>query len=142
MSENPTSHSPNSIAPNTPDGSQIQRVEAYQFIGPLPPPELLNQYDVSTRRAIVSMAKKQSSHRHQLENTVIKSNTRNEFLGMIFALIITVSMMVAGVLLLLNDKSVVGFLTIFTPAVFQGGNYIYNKRQENKIKKKEESEKN
>lgn len=61
---------------------------------------------------------------------------------MIFALIITVSMMVAGVLLLLNDKSVVGFLTIFTPAVFQGGNYIYNKRQENKIKKKEESEKN
>jgi uncharacterized membrane protein len=46
------------------------RVVSQQFQGPLPPPELLDQYDQvapGAAKAIIEMAQKQAAHRQQLE---------------------------------------------------------------------------
>lgn len=108
---------------------------AQSFSGPLPPPALLNQYDVVTRKVIVGMAYKQSSHRQFLEKSVITSNISNEKTGMWIAAFITCFMIGGGIYLLMNDKGVVGFFLIFGTSIFQAGNYIYNKRKEQEVQK-------
>lgn len=32
-----------------------------------------------------------------------------------------------------TNKSVVGYIALFAPAIFQAGNYIYNRKQESKL---------
>ncbi len=78
------------------------------------------------------MAENQSNHRQKLESLVINSNIRHEELGMWFAFIITMAVMGSGIYLLMNNKQVIGFIAFFAPAVFQAGNYIYNKYAEHK----------
>jgi uncharacterized membrane protein len=108
--------------------------QSYQFSGPIPPPGLLNQYDVNTRRVIVDMASKQSQHRQAIEKAVIKNNVQNEKVGMWISATITMLMMLCGTTLLLFDKPIVGFLAVFAPACFVAGNYVYHKYQEKKVK--------
>ena len=107
---------------------------SYTYSGPIPHPSLLNQYDEKTRKVIVSMAQKQMGHRHHLESSVIDSNIRNEKHGMYLAFFITVVLIISGVVLLAMDKNIAGSFTIFGPAIFHAGNYIYNKMQENDVK--------
>ncbi|NCN83126.1 MAG: hypothetical protein GW947_04115 [Candidatus Pacebacteria bacterium] len=47
---------------------------------------------------------------------------------------LTLSMIIAGVILLMIGKDIAGYASIFGPAFFQAGNYIYHKRQENEVK--------
>ena len=111
---------------------------SYHYSGPLPHPSLLNQYDLQTREVIVLMAKNQSFHRQSLERSVIKSNIKNERAGMFIAGLLTLAMMVSGVILLAIGKDVAGYASIFGPAFFQAGNYIYNRKQEKEAIKKDE----
>lgn len=78
------------------------------------------------------MAENQSNHRQKIEALVINSNIRHEELGMWFAFIITMAVMGSGIYLLMHNKQVIGFIAFFAPAVFQAGNYIYNKYAEHK----------
>lgn len=107
--------------------------EIYTYSGPLPHPNLLNQYDQKTRANIVKIALKQSSHRQSIESQIIKSSTRNEFCGMIFSFLLTALMMSVGGFLVFHNKSIVGFLTIFAPAVFQAKNYYDQKKKEQEL---------
>lgn len=113
---------------------QTARYIAQSFSGPLPPPTLLNQYDETTRKIIVSMAYKQSTHRQFLEKSVITSNIQNEKTGMWISAFLTVFMIGTGVYLLMNDKNGIGFAFVFGTSIFQVGNYVYNKYQEKKVK--------
>lgn len=106
--------------------------EYYRYSGPLPHPNLLNQFDKKTRDKIVGMAVDQSSHRQSIERTVIQSNSRNELLGMIASLFLTLIMILAGAFLVYSDKQVVGVFTIFAPAIFQAKNYYDQKNSEKK----------
>jgi len=105
--------------------------QSYSFSGPIPPPQLLNKYDEETRRVIVTMAKKQSSHRQSIEAAVIASNIKNERTGMFIAAALTVSLMASGLYLVAIGKDVAGYLSIFGPGLFHAGNYIYNRSKEN-----------
>ena len=49
--------------------------------------------------------------------------------------------MLSGVYLLMNNKSIIGYIAFFGPAVFQAGNYIYNRNQEQKWAKSGEEKK-
>ena len=121
----------------TPKSEQKKTLVAqgFQFSGPIPHPSILNQYDPETRKILVDMAHQQSQHRQFIERTDIVSNVGNEKAGMIISAIITLSMMISGVFLLVNNKPTVGFLAFFAPALFVGGNYVYQKYEEDKIQK-------
>ncbi len=82
-----------------------QRIEkrftavATSFSGPLPPPNILEGYEKIIPGAadrIITMAEKQSNHRQSLENIIIRSNTRNESIGMWLAFILTIGLMCFG----------------------------------------------
>ena len=68
------------------------------FIGPLPPPEVLLQYENASPGAadrILTMSEKQSEHRQYLEKTVILSQEKCSAIGQKFALIIAILCIVA-----------------------------------------------
>lgn len=114
-----------------------------EFSGPIPPPQILLKYEEASRGAanrIISMAENQAAHRRELESKVLTSNIHNERLGMYFAFILTLTLMVLGTYLLMNDKAVEGFIAIFAPAIFQAGNYIYNRYIERKRAQKDQSQ--
>jgi uncharacterized membrane protein len=117
----------------TPKKESRPRVVTQRFSGPIPPPALLNQYDVETRKVIVGMAQEQASHRQVLEKQIVQSNVSNERLGMWIAAIITIFMIGGGIYLVINDKNAVGFLLVFGTSIFQAGNYIYHQTKENDV---------
>jgi LPXTG-motif cell wall-anchored protein len=66
---------------------QIQRTEM-THIGPLPPPDILSQYDTIVPGAaerILQMAEKEQQHRFDCEKKVERSAIRVTFTGVIFA---------------------------------------------------------
>jgi uncharacterized membrane protein len=59
--------------------------------GPLPPPDLLKQYDEVVPGAaerIISMAENQAQHRQELEASVIRTDNLKSILGMVFGFVI------------------------------------------------------
>jgi uncharacterized membrane protein len=105
------------------------------FSGPLPHPAIFEQYEKvleGSANRILTMAEKQSSHRQNIEQKIIKSSTRNETIGMIFSFIITAALMYFGYRLVLVDKNVIGYFSIFSPAIFHASVFIYNKIKDSK----------
>ncbi|PIY80649.1 MAG: hypothetical protein COY80_01890 [Candidatus Pacebacteria bacterium CG_4_10_14_0_8_um_filter_42_14] len=123
--------------PKTPAKKVALVGRSYHYSGPLPHPSVLNQYDPQTRKTIVGMAKNQSSHRQSIELSVIASNIKNERTGMFIAGSLTFAMIIAGVILLAIGKDFAGYASIFGPAFFQAGNYLYNRQQEKEAAKKD-----
>jgi uncharacterized membrane protein len=53
-------------------------IQSVQFSGPLPPPEILAQYDAvnpGTSAILIEMVRAQSQHRMKMEEVVITSNS-------------------------------------------------------------------
>lgn len=64
------------------------------FSGPIPPPEVLRNYDQilpGAAERIMAMAEKQSTHRHKLEENYLATEARNSLLGIIFALLLGIT---------------------------------------------------
>lgn len=63
----------------------------HMFIGPVPPPEQLNQYDEKTREIILDMARSEQCHAHGLRerglNGAIAKDQRGQWLGAAIAII-------------------------------------------------------
>lgn len=122
----------------------LTRTHVERFVGPLPPPEILIKYEQAFRGAadrIIAMAENQSKHRQKLENKVISSNVANERISMILSFVLTIIFMIIGAILIFYNKQiVVGYLSLFAPTVFHGGNYIYRKYMEKEELKEKEIE--
>ena len=70
------------------------KVQGVQYSGPIPPPAMLEQYDKIVPGAaerILKMAEEQSEHRRSLEKKAIHSDSRNSIMGIVSALVITLS---------------------------------------------------
>lgn len=73
-----------------------------RFSGPLPPPKQLEEYEKVLPGAadrILTMAEKQSEHRQKMESTVVKANTRDGHIGVIFAFILGLVIILGGIYL-------------------------------------------
>lgn len=118
----------------------MQRQVAMQksFSGPIPAPEDLFRYEEihpGLADRIMKMAENQSSHRHQIESQVVVSNIRNEKTGQWMAFFLTAMLMIFGFYLIAVDANHInGYLVAFAPVVFHAGNYIWQKREEQKTK--------
>ena len=76
-----------------------------EFSGPLPPPNVLKQYDIicpGAAERILSMAERQSEHRQNIENKMIKSEARDSFLGVVFAFLLGMSCLVVAAIIVIN----------------------------------------
>ena len=80
-------------ARNNPNQVSARVAVMTEITGPIPPPQVLQQYNVIVPDAaerIIKMAEKQSDHRMILEKKVIGSNLVKSYLGMMSATLIAI----------------------------------------------------
>lgn len=102
----PQGQNGSAVAQAQPSRVGLKRTEtlALSFSGPLPPPNLLAQYnDVAPNGAdrIIAMAEKQSAHRMGLESHVVKRETIMSYLGLGAAVTVALTFLGAAVYLVL-----------------------------------------
>ncbi len=109
----PLPNSPKPVIQPIPNGqikeiAQLIRQEVRQeirqelFSGPMPPPQLIREYDQmypGAARFFFEEVQKQTDHRINIETRVVESNIRNERRGSWFAFIITMTALVGGMAL-------------------------------------------
>lgn len=98
---------------------QSIRLEASrtQFIGPLPPPDVLVRYNEAVPNAaerIIAMAESQLRHRQTLEAQVIASNCKAQHRGPIYGFIVCMSAIAGGVYLISTGKNASGLASIIS----------------------------
>lgn len=113
------------------------------FIGPLPPPEILERYN----QAVPGMAdrlvkdfEKQSEHRMYIEKQVIRSNVIQSYIGQITGFLLGFTALIFGYILIRAGKDVTGIVSIVTSLSWLGGIFIFGKHKQRKqLKEKEEN---
>jgi uncharacterized membrane protein len=86
-------------------------VEAVSFQGPIPPPELLREYNEIVPNGadrIVRMAEAQSAHRIQLESTVINGDDKRANWGLFTGYTIGILIIVLSFILIMKGHDVSG----------------------------------
>ena len=105
------------------------------FSGPLPPPESLAEYEqISPGFAdrIIQMAEKEQGHRHQLDEQRWPAQKKLLSRGQVFAFILSLSIVIGGIWLLLEDKQISGFVTLLGAIGVVAGPFIYTMRWKRK----------
>jgi uncharacterized membrane protein len=147
-SENETS----SISAETLEEAIVHIVrEERRFSGPLPPPEILIEYNKvfpGCGKDIVEMAKREQSHRHSLEDRQlaleeyrIRSGVRHVTTGQMIGGILALALVLGSIYLLANDKSTAGLTVLGSVVVAFGGAFIYDRYlRAHAVKQSEEPE--
>lgn len=90
--------SPKKIKPKLDD--QIQVTARSHFSGPIPPPDILEQYNrviENGANRIMTMAENQSAHRIKTESEIVTADGRNSLLGIVSGFTISIgASIVAG----------------------------------------------
>lgn len=138
----PSRHdNPAPISPENPtSGISAQRLTRVQaqvsaFRGPLPPPEILREYDQilpGLAERVVTMAENQSRHRQDVEKSVISTRNRNETLGQIFGFILALVIAGGSIWLIFMGKKIEGLATIIAEIASLAGIFIYARRKQQK----------
>ena len=87
------------------------RIVAQSFSGPLPPPQVLAQYNAVVPGAaerILLMAEEQSLHRRLIEKRVITWGLVKSILGVIFGLIVALGGLAAGTYITVKGNALAG----------------------------------
>ncbi len=85
--------------------------EETHFSGPLPPPEMLEQYNKGVPDAanrILVMAEKQAEHRRYCEKKQVDTESRDSLLGILSALIVSIVILITGTVIVIVAGGVVG----------------------------------
>lgn len=105
--------------PNIPDQVKheiISTITSFSaFSGPIPPPEMLAQYEKifpGAAKQIVSMAQAQSNHRMAIEKKAITSATIDSKIGMIAGLIVALALIGASLKIITTGHTLSGFTVI------------------------------
>jgi uncharacterized membrane protein len=110
--------------------AQLIQASQTQFIGPIPPPEILSKYNEALPNAaerIVAMAESQLRHRQDLEKTIVDSNCKAQQRGPIYGLIVCLAAIGGGVYLIHSGQQASGLAAIITPLAGIVGVFIYGK---------------
>ena len=108
---------------------------AYSFSGPLPPPEVLEKYNQvvpGLAERIITMAEKQSTHRQELERTVVASNAFVQKVGPFLGFIVAMTAVVGGIQLILRGRDGYGLAAIIAALASLAGVFIYGKSKQRK----------
>ena len=111
---------PTDVREEVTDKLIAQRVESMSYSGPIPPPHLLKEFNASIPNGadrIMKMAGQQSTHRMDLEKKVVTANNRDALLGVIFAGIIGIIIVIGSMFLIYNNKNIQGLGILLASAV-------------------------
>lgn len=112
-----------------------RRVESMSYSGPIPHPRLLKEFDDSIPNGadrIMKMTEQQSTHRMDLETKVVTANNRDSLLGVIFAGIVGIIIVIGSMFLIYNDKNIQGLGILLTSAAVYIGVFLKSKSRDDK----------
>ena len=81
-------------------GKVVVQAIKEEFSGPIPHPDIIEKYErilPGSADRIIAMAERQASHRQDMEKKMIESESRDGFLGIIFAFMLGLGCLIACV---------------------------------------------
>lgn len=138
MSANPSPNTPTPQAQrplSPPPAPRGIRVEQSAFAGPLPPPEVLANYNQilpGLAERIVTMAETQSRHRQHIEEIAIASKIQNERHGQYLAFILAAIALVGSFWVIALGKSPAGITGIIGTLATLAAVFVYGRRSQQK----------
>jgi len=135
MSNKPSRKEDNDIARKT-------EVQAVFHSGPLPPPEVLHGYNVvvpGSAERILVLVEQQQAHRHSLETSAMRIESRNSLLGIIAAFSLSTITVLCGAFVAYHGMAWPGVILGTTGLASVVGTFIYGtqqRRQERETKLK------
>lgn len=116
-------------APQQPTSpSNFQVVAAQSFSGPLPPPEILREYeDIREGFAdrIITMAEKQTEHRIDIESYTVRADARRANGGVAAGLFVFLAFVAGSVFLIDGGHSTEGLITGLVPTGGMVSTFVY-----------------
>ncbi len=119
-----------------PKGRLIQRRPSITYTevysGPIPKGSELIKYEQACKGAasrIIKMAEGQTAHRQALERKVVSANIIDQRIGLIFALVLALSLVIAGTYLILHDKQTAGLASLISGPGFPAIVYFFVHRK-------------
>lgn len=106
------------------------------FAGPLPPPEILVQYNEAVPGAadrIITMAEKQAAHRMSLESQVVAADIKRSNRGLICGVIVSLAFLAGAMALILAGHDTAGIAIASVDIIGLAGVFVYgslNRRRE------------
>ncbi len=113
--------------------TQVLQLRQQSFSGPLPPPEVLAEYNnvvPDGAERILAMAERQAAHRQRLEGRVVNSNTHAQTAGVYMAFVIAIIAFGCGTFLIYEGKDASGLGIILLDAASIIGSFIWSRRQQ------------
>ena len=135
MSKNRKRLNNNPLVTNDNHNNHIAKVQAVSFQGPLPPPQILHQYDEivpGSAERIISSFENQVQHRQELEKKVITSDIRQSYFGAVLGFIIALSAIGSGTFLAYIGRPTEGIAAIITALAGIIGVYGFGSYQRKK----------
>ncbi len=102
------------------------------FAGPLPPPDVLKEYDAILEGAaerIIQNSEKQAKHRRTLESDVVGTNLKMESRGQLLAFVVVMTAVIGGMVLIALDKQISGLAAFISAVGGTAGLFMWAKRQ-------------
>ncbi len=123
---------------------EIVRLAAQFYSGPIPPPQMMAEYEKALPGAadrIIKMAEKQEEHRHYLEKKTVDSESRDSLLGILSAVFISIVILGAGTTIIIVVPGTTGaisggLLNLFGIATVIG-KFLGNSKNEQQAKEDE-----
>ncbi len=92
--------------------SQINgQIITQAYTGPLPPASEFEKYNMVVPDAgsrILAMAENEAAHRHSIQNQIIKNDSRDSLLGIVFAFILSLGCLIVGAHIILALPNNIG----------------------------------
>jgi uncharacterized membrane protein len=107
-------------------------IEAREFSGPLPPPEMLAEYERALpgcAERIVKMVETEGDHRRECETRIVRADIRLSHIGQVMALVIALSALALAGLLLYDNKKIGGLASLIIGLGTLAGVFFYARRQ-------------
>ena len=82
----------------------VAEVIRSEFSGPIPPPSIIKGYEEvlpGSADRILTMAEKQSNHRQEMEKRIIRTESRDSLLGILFAFMLGGGRIIAAVIMVI-----------------------------------------
>lgn len=106
-----------------------------EFQGPLPPPQVLAQYNEvvpGLAERVVQMAESQSRHRQELERQVVAANVAAEKRASWFGFILLTLLSLGGFVLISRGYGPHGIAIVIGALASFAGAYVWGKKQQQK----------
>lgn len=127
----------------TPSAMMMHSLSVEQYSGPLPPPQMLADFDLvlpGSAERILKMVENQAQHRMKIESRVIEGGLINERLGVFAGTALASLIVLVGGALVLAGRSAEGFAAVIVAVGGVVSAYVYGdrqRRQEREARRKE-----